>query len=97
MINYQDQADGCYLPIWVQPRASRNQVVGEHEGALKIRLTAPPVDGEANQELCHFLARSLGIAKSQVALQQGHTGRHKLVRIQGLTGSEVLKRLGVNI
>ncbi|MGE5454336.1 MAG: DUF167 domain-containing protein [Methylocystaceae bacterium] len=95
MINYQDQPDGCLLTVWVQPRSSRNQVVGEHREAVKIRLTAPPVEGEANQELCTFLARCLGLAKSSVSLHQGQTARHKIVYICGLTGREVLSRLGL--
>ncbi|MGE5379884.1 MAG: DUF167 domain-containing protein [Methylocystaceae bacterium] len=95
MIEYRDQSDGCWLPVWVQPRSSKNQVVGEYQGALKIRLAAPPVDGAANQELCSFLAQSLKIGKNQVDLQQGQSGRHKIVRITGLNGQEVLDRLNL--
>lgn len=93
MINYQDFPDGCQIPIWVQPRSSNNQVVGEYQGAIKIRLAAPPVDGEANMELCRYLAKCLHLSKSQVTIQQGHTGRNKMVHITGLTGIEVLNRL----
>lgn len=96
MIKYQDQPNGCLLPVWVQPRSSRNQVVGEHQQAVKIRLTAPPVEGEANQELCNYLSRCLGLSKSSVSLHQGQTGRHKIVHISGLEGSEVLLRLGLS-
>jgi uncharacterized protein len=58
-------------------------------GGLKIRLTAPPVDGAANEALVRFLADRLRIAKSQVEIVSGHTGREKIIRIIGMTDSEV--------
>lgn len=67
----------CYL----QPRASKTEVVGEHDGAVKIRLSAPPVDGEANAELIAFLAKQFGVGKRAVQIDSGATGRRKTVRI----------------
>jgi uncharacterized protein len=83
------------LELWVQPRASRDEVAGFQDGAVKVRLTAPPVDGEANDALVRFLAKKLGIARSNLVIVRGHTGRRKAVRIAGLTAEEVRRRLGV--
>jgi len=79
--------------VRVQPRAARNQLAGLYEDAVKVRLTAPPVDGEANQALVDFLAKLFGVAKSQVELVSGHTGRNKLVKLQGVSGEAALAKL----
>ncbi|MBQ0753976.1 MAG: YggU family protein [Gammaproteobacteria bacterium] len=68
----------CYL----QPRASKTEVIGEHGGAIKIRINAPPVDGEANAELIAFLAKQFGVNKSAVHIDSGAGGRRKTVRVQ---------------
>ena len=68
----------------LQPRASRSEIVGERDGALVVRVTAPPVDGKANTALCALLARAAGVAPSRVAVTRGHTGRDKVVRVEGL-------------
>lgn len=81
------------LEVWVQPRASRDGVAGLQGGALKVRLTAPPVDGEANEALVRFLAGRLGVARSAVTLVRGQTSRRKTLRIEGLTLEEVRERL----
>jgi uncharacterized protein (TIGR00251 family) len=65
------------LSVLVQPRASRNAIVGWHGEALKVALCAPPVDGEANAALLAFLAQALGLKKAQVRLVQGHSSRRK--------------------
>ena len=70
------------LRVQLQPRASRDEFAGIHGNALKIRLTAPPVDGKANAALIAFLAEAFGVAKRQVTLVQGETGRAKQLRIQ---------------
>lgn len=67
--------------IRVQPRASRNRVAGVYDGALKITLTAPPVDNAANKACTAFLAQLLGLAKSAVTIVAGHTGRSKQVLV----------------
>lgn len=83
---------GVSLEVLVQPRASRTQVVGVHDGRLKIALAAPPVDGEANQALVEFLARALGVRRADVTLLRGETGRRKTVRVAG-AGAEAALRL----
>ncbi|HQR29424.1 MAG TPA: DUF167 domain-containing protein [Anaeromyxobacteraceae bacterium] len=80
---------GVALEVLVQPRASRTRVVGEHDGRLKIQLAAPPVDGEANAALVDFLARSLGVRRSDVAIERGETGRRKTVRVAGAAPAAV--------
>lgn len=72
------------LSIRIQPRASKNEAVVMENGGLKIRLTAPPVDGAANEALVRFLADALSIPKSQVAIVSGHTSRDKIVTIEGI-------------
>jgi len=68
----------CYL----QPRASRDEFAGIHGNSLKIRITAPPVDGQANKHLARFIAKQFGVAMSQVQLMKGQNSRHKLLAIQ---------------
>ena len=89
-------AGGVELQLQVQPRASRTEVAGAHGGALKIRLAAPPVDGEANDELIRFLAKTLGVTKSAVTIARGATGRKKVVRVTGVGVEVVAAKLEVN-
>lgn len=77
----------------VQPRSSRNQVTGVEAGELKVKLTAPPVEGEANRALVLYLAEKLGAARGTVRVLSGETGRHKAVLIEGLEPSQVAARL----
>lgn len=79
--------------VRVQPRASRSGVVGELDGALKIRLAAPPVDGEANEELIRVLAKLFDVPRSQVAISSGQTSKNKLIRIEGISAAEAEKVL----
>jgi uncharacterized protein (TIGR00251 family) len=81
------------LSVRVQPRASRNEVAGLEGDTLKIRLTAPPVDGEANDACLAFLAKLLDLSPSRLAIIQGARSRTKLIRITGLTQDEVHARL----
>ena len=85
------------LSCYVQPKSSRNQVVGVYDNMLKIALTAPPVDGEANKMLVKFIASQLKISKSSCTLVQGETSRRKVVRIDGLSADDVKKRLCSNV
>ena len=74
--------DGLRIAVHVQPNASRSEVVGEIEGALKIRLNAPPVDGKANEALERFIAEKLGLARRAVSVSHGHTSRQKLLEVK---------------
>jgi len=78
----------------VQPRASKNELVGLHDGVLKVRLTAPPVEGAANEALTRFIAETLGVPRRQVTVVAGSTGRRKILEIEGAS-TAALARLGV--
>ncbi len=81
------------ISLRVHPNAARNGVVGFTDGVLEVRIAAPPVKGQANKELVAFLSSLLGVSKSAVIILKGHTGRHKIVAIKGLSQQEVTKRL----
>jgi len=81
------------LRLYVQPRASKNELAGLHDGALKIRLTTPPVDGKANKAVITFLAGLLGLPKSSLTLLSGPKNRCKQVGIQGLSEEKILQKL----
>ncbi len=74
---YKWQGDNLLLRVYLQPRSSRDEIVGPHGDALKIRITAPPVEGKANQHLRKFLAKQFGVPISRVELQKGQTSRTK--------------------
>jgi uncharacterized protein (TIGR00251 family) len=84
------------LSVRIQPRASRNEVAGLLGETLKLRLTAPPVEGEANDACLAFLAKLLDLAPSRLAIIQGARSRTKLIRITGMTQAEVIARLAKN-
>ncbi|MBI2159960.1 MAG: DUF167 domain-containing protein [Candidatus Rokubacteria bacterium] len=81
------------LRLRVQPRASRDEIVGWQAGVLRLRVTAPPVEGEANRAVAALLARVLGVAPSRIHVVRGARGREKLVEIVGLGGDHVRSRL----
>lgn len=81
------------LEVFIQPQASKNQIIGEHNGSLKIKINAPPVDGAANQELVYFLAKLLKIPKRSIHIIRGETSRHKTLIIEDLNVEELKKRL----
>jgi uncharacterized protein (TIGR00251 family) len=75
--------------VRVAPRASRNRVLGVQEGALKVALTAAPVDGAANEALRKLLAKSLGVSKSDVEIVRGARARNKVLRVHGVSACDV--------
>ncbi len=83
------------VKVRLQPRASRDEIVGERDGALLVRLTAPPVEGRANEALCRLLARHLGVAPTRVSLLRGAKSRDKVVQVEGLSSAEVALGLGL--
>jgi uncharacterized protein (TIGR00251 family) len=85
----KDVADGCTLAVRVQPGARKNGVTGVHADAVKIALTAPPVDGKANEALIAFLAEALCLPRARVAIVAGLTSRAKTLRITGKSAAEV--------
>jgi uncharacterized protein len=93
-LDLRDADGGVTLRVRVQPRASREGLSGERDGALVVRLAAPPVEGAANEALSRFLARTLGVAPSAVRVVRGATGRNKVVSISGLDAATARERLG---
>ena len=82
MIHYSEK-DGCLtFQVYVVPRASRSEIAGEHNGGLRVRLAAAPVDGAANRELIAVLAKALGVSRSAVEINAGHTSKTKRVTVR---------------
>lgn len=86
-----ERNDGVVLAIFVQPRASKNQLCGVQGEELKVRLTSPPVDGAANKLCRDFFAKLLRCSKSNVSLIGGHKSRHKRLLIEDLTRQHVVE------
>lgn len=92
MIQCSERDGALVFAVRVVPRASRSGVAGEHGGALRVRVAAPPVDGAANEELVRTLARALGVAPRDVEITGGHASKLKQVRVTNAT-REGLERL----
>ncbi len=93
----RESAGGLDVPLHVQPRASRTEMTGLQNGAMKIRLTAPPVDDAANRAVVEFFSSLLDIPKSFCEIRMGLRSRHKVLRIQGMSREEFLRRLPLSI
>lgn len=87
--------DGIAVNILVQPRASRTELAGIHDGAVKVRLTSPPVDGAANALCIDFFAKLLKIPKSRVEISSGSASRRKVLRLDGISPADLLTALGL--
>lgn len=81
------------LPVRVVPRASKEGVAGIEGGVVRLRLSAPPVEGKANEALARFLAKALGVPRGRVTLVAGGRGRSKIVRVEGMTTEAALALL----
>jgi uncharacterized protein (TIGR00251 family) len=89
MIPVGETKDGIVLNIRVIPRASRCELAGVQGDALKLRITAPPVEGAANKECVRFLSGMLGVKKSQIKIIAGHRSKNKKVSILGITRKDI--------
>jgi uncharacterized protein len=85
--------DGATLDVVVQPRSSRSELAGIYDGALRVRLAAPPVDGAANAALVELLASALSLHRREVVILRGQSGRRKAVLLVGMTPGDVHERL----
>lgn len=91
------QKDGSVLlSLYVQPRAGRNELAGIHDGALKLRLTTPPVDGKANKAVIAFFSKILKVPKSALVLTSGLKNRRKQLRITGFDEETFRRKLGLS-
>ena len=93
MITIRDTPKGATFAVKVQPRAQKDAIIGELGGALKVGLTAPPSAGRANAACIEFFANLLDVPRSSVTIAAGHSSRHKVLRIRGLSAVELSRRL----
>ncbi len=93
MLRYTESADAITFAVRVVPRAARSEIVGEHDGALRVRVAAPPVEGAANEELRRTLARALSVPTRAVEIIGGQTAKTKRVRVAGADSHRLLQLL----
>jgi len=93
VIPLREGPDGVRFALRVQPRARRNAIVGELGDALKIALTAPPVDGRANEACVEFFADLFDVPRSSVTITSGRSSRNKVIRVHGISSDELRRRL----
>jgi hypothetical protein len=93
MIQVHDTEAGATFAVKVHPRAKKNAITGEAGDAMKLALTAPPVDGKANDACIEFFAKLLQVSRSSVTIAAGQTSRNKVIRVAGISAEEVRSRL----
>jgi len=94
MIHYTETDGALAFKVRVVPRASRSEVAGEHDGALRVRVAAPPVEGAANEELARLLAKAFGVPARDVEITGGHTSKTKTVRVRGASAEQLRALVG---
>jgi uncharacterized protein len=95
LIPTQQTSGGVTFAVKMHPRARKNAITGEVGDALKLSLTAPPIDGRANQACIEFFAKLLEVPRSSVTIASGQSARTKVIRVFGLSAEEIRKRLGM--
>jgi uncharacterized protein (TIGR00251 family) len=93
LISIRDTPDGATFQVKVQPRAKKSAIVGEVGEALKLALTAPAIEGRANQACIAFLAELLNVPRSSVTIAAGQSSRNKVIRVAGMTAKQIEARL----
>jgi uncharacterized protein len=93
VITIQENPEGVSFAIRVHPRGKKNAITGQLGDALKVSLTAPPVEGRANEASIEFFAKLLRVPRSSVTIASGLTSRNKVIRVVGVTGEYVRERL----
>ena len=83
------------VSVRLTPRAGRDAITGVRDGVVQARVSAPPLDGKANDALCRLLAKALGVPRSRVSVVRGQTARNKVVRVDGLPTADAHERLGL--
>jgi len=92
-LRIKDYKDGIQFSGLIHPRSANNKICGLQDEYLKIHITSPPVDGNANKMCVKFLAKILSVSQSQIAIVSGQNGRKKIIRIDGMNTSEFLKKI----
>ena len=95
VILIRDSPDGATFAVKIHPRAKKDAISGEVGDALKLSLTAPPVEGRANEACIEFFANLLKVPRSSITIASGQTSRNKVIRVTGLSAADVQRRLGV--
>jgi uncharacterized protein (TIGR00251 family) len=95
MIPIHDTPSGVTFAVKVHPRARKNAITGEVGDALKVALTAPPVDGKANAACIELFAKLLNVPRSSVTIASGQSSRDKVIRVSGITAQQIRDRLGI--
>jgi hypothetical protein len=90
VVEFREEGAALVFAVRVAPRASKTAAAGEHDGALKVRVAAPPVGGAANEELTRFLARAFGVPSRAVEIVSGHSSKTKVVRVGGADAEDLL-------
>ena len=93
MLELHEKEGGVTIKVRVQPRASRTEIIGEHAGAIKMRVAAPPVDGKANEECRRYLAKLLKVGATSVEIISGDSSRDKVIRVSNISALRVLEAL----
>ena len=93
MLRVRDNGDGVSFAVKIHPRAKKNGITGDIGDALKVSLTAPPVEDRANQACIEFLAKLLKVPRSSVTIASGQTSRNKVIRVSGVAAQYVRERL----
>lgn len=89
MIQSKEEAHGITFAVRIVPRASRSEIVGQYEGALRVRVAAPPVDGAANLELIRLLAKKFRVPQRSIEIISGVTSKDKVIRIKDATPDQL--------
>ena len=89
MLNLTEKGGNVIFTVRVIPRASKTEIVGEYDGALKVRLSSPPVDGAANEELIKLFAKRMSVARSDIEILSGQSSKTKQLRITGVTAADM--------
>jgi len=96
MLTISEKDGSAVFSVRVKPGGKKNEVIGVHDGALKLSVTAPPIEGKANRAVTKFVSQLLGVAPSRVDIISGESSRTKRVRIEGLSAREVKEILSVD-
>jgi uncharacterized protein (TIGR00251 family) len=93
MVAIQNSSEGVTFAVKVHPRARKNAITGKVGDALKLSITAPPVDGKANEACIEFFAKLLNLPRSSVTIAAGQTSRNKVIRVEGLSAQQIRELL----
>lgn len=94
MLELNEKAGAVTIRVRVQPRARRTEIVGELDGAIKLKIAAPPVEGKANEECRRYLAKLLKVSATSVEIIAGESSRDKVIRVSNMSARRILEALG---